>query len=565
MPYGKDDKASYCFHCMEILDKNDTVCPHCKRKIKSVRENVRTLPPGIVLENKYMVGEVIGEGGFGITYIGLDLNLHLKVAIKEYFPASFASRNINTGEDYSIHVIRGEAGIYYQKGLEDYAREANRLAQFASLSGIVSVLNFFYGNNTAYMIMEFIDGITLREYLRRNNEKLPWRKTLDLLHPVVLSLVEIHKAGIIHRDISPDNIMISKNGEMVLIDFGAARKDDGNQKKTVVLKKGYAPLEQYQTDGNQGPWSDVYSFCATIYRIIGGVKAPDALTVAGGSAQIVSLKTLAKDIPDFLDRTVRLGMENEISARIQSMEELEGYLYKGKHIKNRISRKKAGTIVLAMVIVFLLTIAVWFIFKPKSSEEVQAEGENEILSEMNEVTSNDSNVESVSADEEENESEISQEQRDVTENESGISQEHRDAANEEETENDVEYEALAATEDLSYENIENGLAVTAVDYSVTEVVIPGEMNGQQVRELRSMSPNATSVVIKNGVEKISSGTFRNCVYLESIYIPASVTVIEDGAFENCMLLSNITVSENNSTFYSEDGKLYSRDGTLIFG
>ena len=108
MPYGKDDKVSYCFHCMEILDENDAVCPHCKRKTNSVRENVRTLPPGIVLENKYMVGEVIGEGGFGITYIGLDLNLHLKVAIKEYFPASFASRNINTGADYSIHVIRGE-------------------------------------------------------------------------------------------------------------------------------------------------------------------------------------------------------------------------------------------------------------------------------------------------------------------------------------------------------------------------------------------------------------------------------------------------------------------------
>ena len=555
MPYGKDDKVSYCFHCMEILDENDAVCPHCKRKTNSVRENVRTLPPGIVLENKYMVGEVIGEGGFGITYIGLDLNLHLKVAIKEYFPASFASRNINTGADYSIHVIRGEAGAYYQKGLEDYAREANRLAQFASLPGIVSVLNFFYGNNTAYMIMEFVDGITLKEYLRRSNEKLSWHKALDMLHPVVLSLIEVHKAGIIHRDISPDNIMISKNGEMVLIDFGAARKVDNNQKKTVVLKKGYAPLEQYQSDGNQGTWSDVYSFCATIYRIIGGVKAPDALSVAGGSVQIVSLKTLAKDIPDFLDRAVRLGMENEISARIQSMEELEGYLYKGKSIRNKVSRKKARIIVSAMAIVFLLAIAVWFVFKPKGSEGMKTEREKGILPETNEIKSDDNDAET-------NRENVSAA---VAENESGISPEQEDVVNEEEAEIDAQYEALTDTEDLSYENIESGLAIIAVDYSVAEVVIPGEINGQPVKELRSMSPNATSVVIKNRVEKISSGTFQNCVYLESIYIPASVTVIEDDAFENCMLLSDITVSENNSNFYSEDGKLYSRDGTLIFG
>lgn len=319
-----------------------------------VSGNARALPPGTVLDGKYLLGEVIGEGGFGITYIGTDLNLRIKVAVKEYFPASFASRNILAGTGYNIHVIGGDPGALYRKGLEDYANEANRLAQFASLPGIVSVLNFFYENNTAYMVMEFVEGITLREYLRRHNERLPWQETLDLLHPVILSLIRVHKAGIIHRDISPDNIMISQSGEMVLIDFGAARKVEGDQKKTVVLKRGYAPLEQYQTDGNQGTWSDVYSFCATIYRMISGVKAPDALAVMGGSAQVKPLKALIKEVPEFLDRAVSLGMQNEISARIQSMEELEGYLYRGRHIKNKAGRKKAVAVVLILTVVFYL-------------------------------------------------------------------------------------------------------------------------------------------------------------------------------------------------------------------
>lgn len=557
MSNSQREQVSYCYHCMETVNGNEAVCPHCGRERNRKSVNARTLPLGAVLDNKYLVGEVIGEGGFGITYIGLDLNLHLKVAIKEYFPASFASRNITAGTDYSIHAIRGETGSFYQRGLEDYAREANRLAQFASLPGIVSVLNFFYANNTAYMIMEYVDGITLKEYLRQNNEKLPWRKALEMLHPVILSLIEVHKAGIIHRDISPDNIMISKNGEMVLIDFGAARKVDGNQKKTIVLKKGYAPLEQYQADGNQGPWSDVYSFCATIYRIIGGEKAPDAMAVAGGGSGSVSLKELSKDVPDFLDKAIRLGMENEISARIQSMEELEGYLYKGNRVKPKINRKRIMIGILAATMAFFVVMAIWLLLKSGDSgdsEKAQAEEENEILPEEDIIETNADNMgddtETVLENRKEDEAGTLQEQEGHEEN--GI---------------DAEYEALMDTDitALTYETAEDGLAITSVDFSVTEVVIPGEINGQPVKELRSMSPNATSVVIKNGVEKIPTGAFRNCVYLESLYLPASVTVIEEGAFDNCMLLKNITVSENNSNFYSEDGKLYSKDGTLLFG
>lgn len=549
MPDGRKEKATYCFHCMEVLGENDTVCPHCKREKGTVGNNARALPPGTILENKYLIGDVVGEGGFGITYIGMDIYLHLKVAIKEYFPASFASRDTSVEGDNSIHVIKGETESFYQKGLEDYAREANRLAQFASLPGIVSVLNFFYENNTAYMVMDFVEGITLKEYLRRNNEKLHWRKTLELLHPVILSLIKVHKAGIIHRDISPDNIMLSKSGEMVLIDFGAARKADDNQKKTVILKKGYAPMEQYQTDGNQGTWSDVYSFCATIYRIIGGVKAPDALTVAGGSARITPLKELVKDIPDYFDRAIKQGMENDITDRIQSMEELEGCLYRGKRVRSRAGKKISKTAVPVLAAAFLLAIAAWFL-----PGRLQAEN----ASSGNMIPAFDEN----GTDENSTEREDSEERAAQAETENGSGEEEKNTEN---AEIDAAYEALADTQDLTYENVGDGLTITGVDYSVTEVVIPGEIKGQPVRELRSMSPNATSVVMKDGIERIAAGAFRNCVYLESVYIPASVTVIEDGAFENCLLLKDITVSGHNSEFYSEEGKLYRKDGILVFG
>lgn len=540
MSYIKNEKASYCFHCMEILKENDTICPHCGWKKDTAGGNARALPPGTILENKYLIGNVVGEGGFGITYIGLDLNLRLKVAVKEYFPASFASRDTSIGVNTSIHVIRGEAGNFYQKGLEDYAREANRLAQFASLPGIVSVLNFFYENNTAYMIMDFVEGITLKEYLRRHNERLPWSQTLELLHPVILSLIEVHKAGIIHRDISPDNIMLSKSGGMVLIDFGAARKVDSGQKKTVVLKKGYAPLEQYQTNGNQGTWSDVYSFCATIYRIIGGIKAPDALAVAGGSARITPLKELVKDVPDYLDKAIKQGMESDTSLRIRSMEELEGYLYRGKRVKNKAAEKKIRAAALPLAAVFLLVIAAWSMFS-KPREEIASSG---------------GSIASIGGNSTETGTAPNARQRNVGNGE---------AETDEAMGVDEEYEDLTDTQNLTYEDTGDGLAVTGVDYSAADVVIPKEIDGQPVKEIRSMSPNATSVVIKNGTERIAAGAFRNCVYLESVYIPASVTTIDDSAFENCLLLENITVSEYNSEFYSEDGKLYRKDGTLIFG
>lgn len=533
---------AYCYHCMEQLSGQETVCPHCGHVQKWKAPNERILPPGTILAGKYLLGEMIGEGGFGITYRGIDLNLHLKVAIKEYFPASLASRNIEAATNYRLHVIGGESAAAFQKGLEDYEKEANRLAQFANLPGIVSVLNFFYENATAYMVMDFVDGVTLKEYLNQHGGRLGWQETLDLLHPVIQSLEAVHRAGIIHRDISPDNIMMNQERQMVLIDFGAARKLDQNQqKKTVILKRGYAPVEQYQTNGNQGPWSDVYSICATMYKMISGQKLPDALSIAGGDVRITSLRVLETTVPVKIDEAIQRGLESDIRDRISSMEELEACLYQGQQVRKKEKRSGNGGMIAigisAGILIIALTAALALVNMSRNGENESAAAGVEGLAD---TASNQA------------ESEETQYVQNSME-ESGSTAEN-------------EYERMADTDVslISYEEIENGMAITGVDYKVTVVVIPAEIEGKQVLEIRGMSPNATSVVIKNGVQKLAADAFRNCVYLESVYIPESVTVIEENAFRNCQTLNDITISPDNHNYYVSEGNLYDSAGIIIW-
>lgn len=272
-------KYDRCPNCMQALQQNEDTCPYCGFEVSQYEEKKNCLKPFTVLQNKYMIGRVIGVGGFGITYIGWDLNLQTYIAIKEYFPESIASRDTTGGQDITTVMPNETKREIYDKGLKRYVEEAQNLSKFYQLHGIVSVKDFFYENSTGYIVMEYINGINLKEYLNNCGGRLDENTVLALMKPVLESLYQIHNAGLVHRDISPDNIMVDNEGKIKLIDFGSARGESAETDKTytVILKHGYAPSEQYYAKGHQGPWTDIYSLCATMYKMLTGQIPPNSV------------------------------------------------------------------------------------------------------------------------------------------------------------------------------------------------------------------------------------------------------------------------------------------------
>ena len=271
------EKFNRCWAWMEPLEEGQKICPKCQYQNELYYANPRCLKPGTLLNNRFYVGIVLGEGGFGVTYIGWDTILDMTVAIKEYFPANVASRDCTASLTNDINIFGGRSEQEYKLGLERYIREARTLSKFHDLHGIVDIRDFFHENNTAYLVMEYLKGPTLEEHIKQYGRMKP-EYVFQIMKPVMRSLEKIHQAGMVHRDISPDNIMLS-DGCIKLIDFGAARlaNNDNNKSLTVVLKRGFAPEEQYRSNGKQGPWTDVYAICATIYYMLTGKKPPESI------------------------------------------------------------------------------------------------------------------------------------------------------------------------------------------------------------------------------------------------------------------------------------------------
>ncbi len=266
--------SSICIYCMAEKENYTDKCPMCG-KTPPADYPPYYLPPLSELKGRYLVGATIGEGGFGITYFGLDMLTGGKVAIKEYYPSGYVNR---TGTvSYTVYcATTGDRKDFYEKGKERFIKEAKTLALFSREDGIVKVQDLFTENNTAYIVMEFIEGPTLKDFIAKNG-KIPFNVVIDMLLPMMESLKRVHDAGLIHRDIAPDNIII-RNGRGVLIDFGAARNmtSADNRSLSVVLKRGFAPEEQYRTRGVQGPWTDIYALGATIYKAVTGVNPDDS-------------------------------------------------------------------------------------------------------------------------------------------------------------------------------------------------------------------------------------------------------------------------------------------------
>nr|VFK13946.1 MAG: Formylglycine-generating enzyme, required for sulfatase activity, contains SUMF1/FGE domain [Candidatus Kentron sp. LFY] len=254
---------------------NATACDHCGWKPGSPPANPLYLPLGTALGDSYVIGKVLGHGGLGITYLAWDRELDTRIAIKEFLPDTMAGRNTRDAQ-VTIHTRYEEP---FRHALQRFREEARILARFQQHPGIVSVYRFLAANGTGYMAMEFVAGVTLRQYLEAHDNRIPWPKALGLLAPVMDTLDRIHDQGLLHRDIAPDNIYITHDGKLKLLDFGAAREVTGERSVTlsVVHKGGYAPEEQYRTKARQGPWTDVYALSATLYRTVTGQLPPTAL------------------------------------------------------------------------------------------------------------------------------------------------------------------------------------------------------------------------------------------------------------------------------------------------
>lgn len=265
----------YCFGCMERYEDTLNTCPFCGYAEGTVSDNALHLRPGTILQERYIVGKVIGYGGFGVTYIGWDAVLETKIAIKEYLPSDFATRVLGHTQ---LTVFSDNKNKQFNDGMKKFINEAKKLAKFHSTPGIVKIFDSFEANNTAYIVMELLQGETLAEKLKRE-KKIPEDDAIEMITPIIESLKVVHSDGIIHRDIAPDNIFVTNSGEVKLIDFGAARYATTSHSRslTVIIKPGYSPEEQYRSKGDQGAHTDVYAVAATLYKMITGVTPPDAL------------------------------------------------------------------------------------------------------------------------------------------------------------------------------------------------------------------------------------------------------------------------------------------------
>ena len=350
-----------CIGCMQPL--TDELCDHCQLEQQSYHTIPRCLLPGTILAKRYILGKVLGQGSFGITYIGWDKVLELPVAIKEYYPSDLVSRDVLRGTDPTVYLYQQMSKQEYQDQLDKFLNEARCLTRFNQLNGIVTVRDFFFENNTAYIVMDYIEGENIKTYVQKKGH-MSGETVLTLMKPVMESLAQVHRAGLVHRDISPDNLLFSDYQRLVLIDFGATRlrNVEMTRSMTVVFKKGFSPEEQYRTKGQQGSWSDIYAICATMYFMLTGKVPDDAIQrmVEDSLPSLVDMPDI--DLPRKHKETIMKGLNIQAKDRYQRMEELLTELYEIPikppivHTKAKFRNTLIVTVALLLVIIGFLKV-----------------------------------------------------------------------------------------------------------------------------------------------------------------------------------------------------------------
>ena len=468
----------YCSKCMCEIE-NEDICPYCGHR-QSDENSIHLLEEGALLQNgRYQIGSAIGEGGFGITYAAWDLVLNQPVAMKEYYPMNICSRD--TREDYSV-IPSPEYQDLYQIGLQRFIREARILGTLQNVKNVVPVLEWFEKNNTAYIVMKFIRGVTLEKYV--NEKHIPPQQLIEMLRDLIDSLILVHAQGILHRDISPTNIMVQEDGTLILIDFGAAtseeRKAQGKD-RTVIYNKSFAPVEQYDESGIQGPWTDIYALSATIYYLVTGEFPVESVSrIAKDTLQ--SPKKKGIPLKKWQDQAIMGGLAVQPENRPQTMGIFRSMLY---HLPmpEEVQRRKrfwtltAAAAALLILLNILITVNFTFGFPLKDGVlySLQRDGWHIKGSSINNVT------------------------LELSDSLLGI-----DVIQ-------IEANAFQGSQGL------------------IEVTIPGSV--KTVREYAfNNCKNLTSVIIKDGVQHLSSQVFSNCSSLQGVTIPKTVTSFEADTF-----------------------------------
>ncbi|MCD8361599.1 MAG: extracellular solute-binding protein [Lachnospiraceae bacterium] len=394
-----------CENCFSKYDEKFDFCPYCGHEEGSGAAEAFCLPPGTKIAGRYLIGQLLGIGGFGITYKAWDENFENIVAIKEYFPSGLVNRTVGSTE---IIVVAGKRKQEFSVGLNRFLEEARNTAKFSKHKNIVNVYDYFEENNTAYFVMEFLDGVTLSEKLQELGTPLPCEDCISIVESVCEALSAVHKENILHRDVSPDNIMLCKDGSVKLFDFGAARFSANAAEDTmvtVIVKPGFAPPEQYDRVNHQDARTDIYALGATLYYALTGCK-PEESTNRKIKDELVPPEQLVTSISHNVNNAILRAMAMEQQYRFQTVEEFAQALITEKKIedpeelRDRKKRRRRRGILGAVAGVAAIFIAFgirWFVQKDANTLPAAAitvwyieEGEEDIdrLTGMETITEN---------------------------------------------------------------------------------------------------------------------------------------------------------------------------------
>ncbi len=352
-----------CYSCMkEVNNEKKKTCPYCGEPMELPNREQSGLKPGTVLQDKYLVGKMIGSGGFGNTYVGSNRFLQTKVAIKEFFPGHLSVR---AEDGATVSVSDAVSATRFGNGLNQFLQEARAIAGLKDVRGVVEVQSFFQENDTGYMVMEFLEGMDVKTILKRRGSRMDYEWCRTVILTVLDTLREVHRRGVIHRDIAPDNVYVTKDGVIKLIDFGAAKlaAEVAQPNAEIVLKQGYAPIEQYSRGAKQGPYTDLYAVAAMFYRMLTGVKPSPAVERIQDDS-MPSPRELGLDVPEKADRAIMkclsIQPENRLQSADEFMEALDGQdfvpIYEPEWILPKEKGKKKSTALKVLLIFAILAV-----------------------------------------------------------------------------------------------------------------------------------------------------------------------------------------------------------------